>query len=233
MRMRYALAILAVVVLADLVIMLRAPSLWFLPLAAVGWYLADLMSGVVHMVMDYRPSRAGVGLDRLYFYEGSRESDEYIALRCSVFAGLGPIERITYDFKNHHPRPDALGRRSMETQIGSTAAFMTLPFALVTNAAMVLTGAPTVLLALLTSFLLGTTFAQYFHGTLHRVQISWPVAAMRASRLLMQPRDHERHHKSLSCDFSTISGWSNPLLNRIFAALRKRGYLHEDGLIPH
>ena len=42
-----------------------------------GWYGADLMSGAVHMYMDYRECRPGIGLDRLFFCESSRGSIEY------------------------------------------------------------------------------------------------------------------------------------------------------------
>lgn len=240
MKLRLASAALAVIILADLIMLSRSPSIWpsfwpsiwIVPLALAGWYAADLMSGVVHMVMDYRPSPAGIGLDRLYFYEGSRESADYLALRKRVFARMGPLDRITYDFKNHHPRPDALGRRSMVAQVGSTVTFLTLPFAVIANAAVIVSGAPALLFAMLASFLIGASFAQYFHGTLHREQVPWPVSLMRRLGLLMRPADHRRHHDTLACDFSTINGWSNPLLNRVFAALRRRGHLRDEGLTP-
>ena len=48
------------------------PTLAWVPAALVGWYLADLASGLTHMIMDYKPCRRGVGLDQFYFYEGSR-----------------------------------------------------------------------------------------------------------------------------------------------------------------
>lgn len=78
------------------------------PAPAAGWYLADLLSGLIHMYMDYRPCTPGKRLDELFFYEGSRESDEYLAMLKERMATIGAFERISYDFKNHHPRPDAL-----------------------------------------------------------------------------------------------------------------------------
>ncbi|WP_375381769.1 fatty acid desaturase CarF family protein [uncultured Sphingomonas sp.] len=213
--------------------MASAPSLWLVPAALLGWFLADLMSGVVHMVMDYRSSPSGIGLDRLYFYEGSRESDEYLAMRRAAFAQMNPVERITYDFKNHHPRPDALGRRSMRTQVGATVLFTTLPFALLANAVLALAGWPVAIVALLVSFLIGATFAQYFHGTLHRADNPWPVRLMRGLGLLMRPEDHRHHHDTLARDFSTINGWSNALLNAVFRIAHRRGWLRDEGLTPH
>lgn len=228
-----AIAALVVLLLADAVIAVSASGWWLIAAALAGWFLADLMSGVVHMVMDYRPSPAGVGLEQLYFYKGSRESDAYLAMRRAAFARLTPIQRITYDFKNHHPRPDALGRRSMLTQIGATVLFATLPFALVANAVLALTGWPAPLAALLISFLVGATFAQYFHGTLHRADNPRAVRLMRQLRLLMRPEDHCRHHETLAYDFSTINGWSNPVINAVFRLAHRRGWLRDEGLTPH
>ncbi len=232
MPLKLALFSLCCLFAADLFWLASAPSLWMLPALIVGWYAADLMSGAVHMYMDYRECRPGIGLDRLFFYEGSRESAEYLAMRDAAFGQLGPIERLIYDFKNHHPRPDALGRRSMKVQIGATVLFTTLPFLVLANIAFALLPLPMWLLAAAVSFAIGSTFAQYFHGTLHRQDNPWPVRAMRRMGLLMRPQDHIRHHDTLTCDFSTINGWSNPALNVVFRSLRRRGHMPDDGLIP-
>jgi hypothetical protein len=232
MKFYIAIAALALIVAVDAAVLAASPSWWFLPAALAGWYLADSASGIVHMYMDYIPSRPGIGLDRLFFYEGWRESEDYIAMRDSIFARLSPLERLIYDFKNHHPRPDALGRRSMLVQVGPTVLFATLPFAVLVNTLFAAFAPPAWLLAVATSLIVGATFAQYFHGTLHRDDNPWPIRLMRQLGLLMLPQDHVRHHQTLTRDFSTINGWSNPILNRVFVFLIGRGILSEEGLIP-
>lgn len=229
---RLAIAALALVLAGDVAWLAMRPDLLMIPAMLAGWYGADLMSGAVHMYMDYKPSRAGIGLDRLFHYEGARDSAEYVAMRDVVFGQLGPVERLIYDFKNHHPRPDALGRRTMVHQIGSTVAFTTLPAAVLANGALLALGVPAWAMAGLVVFLIGASFAQYFHGTLHRDDVARPVRAMRTLRLLMWPEDHVLHHRTLAQDFSTINGWSNPALNRVFRMLRQRGHLPDDGLVP-
>ena len=208
------------------------PSWWMLPAAFVGWYLADAASGIIHMYMDYRPTRPGLGLNELYFYEGSRESPEYAALFRAAMARIGPIERLVYDFKNHHPRPHALGRRKLDRQIGSTILFGTLPGSIALNLACLALAVPGWLVAGAIVLLIGGTFAQYFHGTLHREENPRFVLALRQTRLLMTPQAHEKHHATLQRDFSTNCGWSNPALNRLFDALRRRGRLGDAGLEP-
>jgi len=213
------------------------PHWLILPAALVAWYIADLTSGVVHMVMDYRPCTPGLGLKDLFFYEGSRGTEEYRKLFRQVMARVGPIERIVFDFKNHHPRPNALGRRNLTFQIRSTVIFGSLPFSVLLNLACLaghLSGwtIPGWFVAGAVVFFLGGTFSQYFHGTLHRDRNPWLVRAMRRLHLLITPAAHDIHHATLDRDFATINGWSNPALNIVFDALRRRGHFPSSGLEP-
>lgn len=215
---------------------LRDPSLWAIPAALAGWYVADLLSGLIHMIMDYHPCPPGKGLNAMFFYKGSRASPEYQALARATMARLNPFQRISYDFKNHHPRPDALGRRSVWRLIGSTVIAGALPLSLLGNVAVWTGGVPGVVpgwaMAFWVALLLGGAFAQYFHGTLHRRENPWFVNVMRRAGLLMTPAAHQIHHDTLQRDFATNCGWSNPVINRLFTALRARGRLDPAGLEP-
>ena len=142
MLMRIAIVALVASGLANIAFAARDPSVWMIPALFAGWYAADMLSGIVHMIMDYHPARLGAGLDRLYFYTGSRESDEYTGMFRWSMARLNPFERLVYDFKNHHPRPDALGRRTMLRQIGSTIVAGSLPMSLALNVACLLWTVP-------------------------------------------------------------------------------------------
>jgi hypothetical protein len=208
------------------------PSWTWVPAALAAWYLADMASGLTHMIMDYKPCTPGVGLDRMFFYEGSRESDEYVALRDRVWKQIGPFEKLVYDFKNHHPRPEALGRRPILVQIGSTIMFAALPASLVLNAVACLLPLPGWLMFGVVILIIGGTFAQYFHGTLHRDDNPAIVRGMRAVGLLMTPQAHQLHHDTLKRDFATNNGWSNPVINRVFDLAIRRRWLTDAGLTP-
>jgi hypothetical protein len=205
---------------------------WCLPALLAGWYLADLASGLVHMTLDYHPCPPGLGLPDIFHYAGSRESADYLALRAERMRRLTPFQRVAYDFKTHHPRPDALGRRSLWQQIGVTLIAAALPASLALNVLALWGLVPPWLIALGTALILGSAFAQHFHGSLHRADVPWHIAALRRIGLLMSPAAHQLHHDSLQRDFATNCGWSNPLVNRLFAALRARGYLDDAGLEP-
>ncbi len=202
------------------------------PALLAGWYLADLASGVVHMTLDYHPCPPGLGLPDIFFYPGSRESADYLALRADRMRRLTAFQRVAYDFKTHHPRPDALGRRSLWQQIGVTLIAAALPASLALNVLALRGSAPSWLIALGTALIVGSAFAQHFHGCLHRPVVSWYISALRHMGLLMSPAAHQLHHDTLQRDFATNCGWSNPVVNRLFAALRARGYLDDAGLEP-
>ena len=67
-----------------------APDWRWIPAVLAAWYVADLLSGLTHMVMDYRPCTPGVGLEEMFHYSGSRESAEYLALRDRVLPCVSP-----------------------------------------------------------------------------------------------------------------------------------------------
>lgn len=208
------------------------PSWLILPGLVAGWYLADLASGLVHMYMDYRPCPPGKRLNDLFYYTGSRESDEYQAMLRERMGAINAFERLVYDFKNHHPRPLALGRRSLWRLIGSTLIVAGLPLSLALNLSWAVWPLPAGLAAAIVAFTVGASFAQLFHASLHREHNPPPIGLMRRVGLLMTPAAHQLHHDTLKQDFATNCGWSNPLVNRLFAALRRRGYLDDSGLEP-
>jgi hypothetical protein len=213
-------------------LVLRDPGLLTLPALLLGWYWADMCSGLVHLYMDYRKCPPGKRLDELFFYEGSRESREYLDMFRERMASINAFERVAYDFKNHHPRPEALGRRRLWWLIGSTVLLAALPQSLLLNAAALVWPIPGWLAALFLSCIVGSAFAQYFHATLHRRENPWIIRALRRLGILMTPEAHQLHHDTLRRDFSTNCGWSNPLVNRVFRVLRRRGYLEDSGLVP-
>ncbi|MGA2950814.1 MAG: fatty acid desaturase CarF family protein [Caulobacteraceae bacterium] len=209
------------------------PLDWRMLLAALAaWWTADLLSGVVHMWMDYRPCVTGVGLKELYFWEGSRESPEFMVRQAEVYARINTFERICYDFKKHHPMPDLLGRHGVFHLMKAPTFFITLPLSLALNAAVLFWRPPGWAMVFAVTLLIGNSLTQYFHGTLHKVRSPWPIRLMRGLGLLMTPAAHEHHHATLREDFSVINGWSNPALNLLVGALRRAGMLDEAGLVP-
>ena len=212
---------------------IRGPFDWRMIVAAfAAWYLADFASGLIHMIMDYIPCRPGVGLADIFFYEGSRESEDYIRLRDTVWGRINPLEKVAYDFKNHHPRPDALGRRDIVFLIWSTVLFISLPISLGFSLLCFAFRPPGWLVVGFVVLMVGGTLSQWFHGSLHRKHNPAFVPVLRRLHLLITPEAHGVHHATLTRDFSVINGWSNPVLNIVFRQLMKSGVLTPAGLEP-
>lgn len=229
---RGVIAALVLSMIANVALSSGEPDWRIIPAVLVGWFFADAASGVVHMYMDYRHCPPGRGLDQLFFYTGSRASEEYLELRRSVLKRVGTFDRLVFDFKNHHPRPDALGRRGLTDLIWSSIAFVALPLSLFLNVAALIWPVPLWFTAGAIVLLIGGALAQYFHSSLHRVDVPIAIKAMRVVGLLMTPSAHALHHATLRRDFATNSGWSNGLLNPVFNFLHRRGILVDAGLEP-
>ena len=202
------------------------------PAALAGWYAADLASGLVHMIMDYKPCRSGTGLKDLYFWPGSRDSAAFLAKQDEVYARISRFERVVYDFKKHHPFPDLLGRHSFLHLMKGPTFVVVLPISLVLNVAFLALRPPGWLPVGVVVMLLGAAMSQAFHGALHRDDVGRTLRALRTARLVMSRRAHQAHHDSLTQDFAVVNGWSNPLVNLCASVLLRSGALGKDGLEP-
>lgn len=231
MKHRLLFALYMATLVFDLWLIGKDWSLWMIPAVFVGWYLADLGSGLVHMYMDYRPCIPGTGLRDLYFWTGSRNTDAFRTRQAEVYRGISAFERIVYDFKKHHPLPDLLGRHGAY-HLMKGPILVALPSSLLLNALFFVTDAPGWLILGAMVMLIGGSMSQYFHGTLHREEHEPMILAMRRIGLLMSPGSHQYHHQTLTRDFSVVSGWSNPVVNVCVRNLLRFGVLREDGLEP-
>ena len=232
MKSRFLFGLYFLSLALDLVIAAFHPDWRMIPAAFVGWYLADMVSGVVHMYMDYRPCIPGTGVRDLYFWEGPRDSPEFYALQAAVYARISTFERVVYDFKRHHPNPDQLGRNRMSQLMKEPVFLVTLPVSLALNIVFFLVPTPGWLIVGMVVLILGSSMTQVFHATLHRQDIGIGFRVMRRLGLLMSVSAHQLHHDTLKHDFSVISGWSNPVVNLFATFLLRIGALREEGLEP-
>lgn len=206
---------------------------WFVLVGFLaGWYLADLSSGIVHLYLDYRPSKKGVGLEEIFFWKGPRDSAEFLAKQSEVYRHLNPIDLIAYNFKKHHRFPGLLGRHGFWHMIKGPIIYAPLLISILTNWAAIAVGLDAGILAGLATLAIGTGFMQYFHGTLHKARTTRLILMMRRLRLLLKPEDHVPHHELPVRDYGLISGWSNPVLNLAADILRRSGLLLDENLEP-
>lgn len=195
-----------------------------------GWYLADLTSGIVHLYLDYRPSKKGVGLEEIYFWKGSRESKDFLEKQSEVYKHLSPMDLVSYNFKKHHRFPGLLGRHGFWHMLKGPILYAPLLLSLLTNLTAIYLGLDAATLACLATLAFGTGLMQYFHGALHKSKTTRLILVMRHMRLLLKPEDHVSHHQLPVRDYGLISGWSNPVLNLIARVLRRSSVLSDENL---
>ena len=208
------------------------PSWWMIPAAVVGWFLADLGSGVAHVLLDYVPCRPGLGLRELYFYEDSRGTPEYAALRRATMARANPLQQVLFDNKIHHPRPWFLANRTLAHLLLPNILFYAIPMLLAEALIAWYCTVPGWFVAGCTVLLAGAGFSQYTHAMTHSPKVPRAVRWAQKAGLFLKPREHAGHHAEFDRNFCLLSGWANPLVNPLFRWALRRGWLHASGLEP-
>lgn len=231
MFMRITLALLTVSMLGNVALLWRVADWSVFPAALIAWYLVDFASGLVHILLDYAPLPARLELDRLYFHP-TRNTPEYNELKARLLRRAGPYYRLAYDFKTHHPRPDAFGERSFMHVSKPGIIYAALPASLALNIAGANFNLPAWFLAFAVVAIIGATFVQYCHSVLHRAQASAFVRALRRVYLLMTPAEHQKHHDTIKQAFCMINGWANPVVDAIFKTMHRRGIVTDGDLEP-
>jgi hypothetical protein len=195
--------------------------MWVVELAA-SMFLVDLLSGLVHMYLDYQV----IGDTDLREHKESSipAIQEFEAM--PQFQGAKPWDRFLWDFQIHHqvPFPSAVSEWELAMQIARPVA---IPYAMSVGAYTLgyLEGpaARIWLMALTLSPLVQAThFAAHCrtHGKLtgsYGRVVSW----LQDAGLLLSPAAHKRHHETYDCNFCIFNGWANPLVNGLTYLITK------------
>jgi hypothetical protein len=193
--------------------------------ALLGIFLADLLSGIIHVYLDYVPFPAGAGIERVYFYVGPRDTREYLDFKAQVFRGRPLIDRLSFSFKIHHWKPKAMNRKTYAEHALETIApafpIALLAFVLPPSAA---------LGAAVTAFLVANI--QFIHACIHDTprSVFWKKAVrlLQRLRVIYSFETHMEHHRHGQKNFCLITGWANVALNPLCALLFRRGVLKQN-----
>lgn len=207
-------------------------GLWALIAAFLAMYLADALSGIVHFILDYTPTPTNRGLKELFYFKGSKGSEEYTRQRAAAMKRINAFEEMVFDFKIHHISPGTLGRRPFLRLTLPVIYFSGLPMSVLTLGLYGFDWISTewfIFLSLLTA---GTTICQYAHACAHKKKVPPVPALLQRLGLFVTAQKHHSHHLNLGHDFCMLNGWSNPLVNRIFQQCLKRGWFDTNNLTP-
>lgn len=166
------------------------PILTILACMVAGYLLADLLSGLVHWAFDRLGS----------------ETTPFV----------GP--RFVRPFREHHAFPEAILSHGFLETNGNTC-LAAIPVLLVVRLLRCDLDAPgqTAILGLVTfttAFALGTN---QFHKWAHARSARGSVAWLQASRLILSPAHHERHHTApFDSHYCITTGWMNGVTSRLW-----------------
>ncbi|MDX1949023.1 MAG: fatty acid desaturase CarF family protein [Rickettsiales bacterium] len=207
-------------------------NFWILlPLFFVSIYLADFTSGILHFIVDFTPCKKGVGLDKLFYFEGKRDSDEYRKMRMEIMKKAGVFQHFVYFFKHHHlVSPANIARRSAFTTFLPTIPISSGYFLINFILLILNINAPHLIFTFFATGVI-VLFAQYIHSCTHgRKYIPSAIRFLQNIGLVLSVRKHILHHKDPTKYFCFVNGWADPLVNFITAKLVSVGIYSESGL---
>lgn len=201
----------------------------FLIALYVGLFLADFISGLVHLYIDYRPLNREKGYDKLFWYQGKRSSNEFLLLKEEIAANSSFFDLTVYNFKIHHRE----ARSNIDRPYGFFFVQTVLPaslFILVSISISLFNPGHPLLshLAFIELVIsIGALHADHIHVWVHG-STAMPLGRkaahlMQKARLIYSLKTHGAHHKDGDSGFCFVIGHANWLVNWICRQLLARG----------
>ena len=185
-----------------------------LVLALAGVWVADFVSGMVHLCLDYEVGtndelRRHVETDIADVKKFEAESD--------LFKNAKPRDRYLWNFHVHHdaPYPASDGNLELLRQILKPLA---IPYAIVVVLSACGILPVWLVIILMTGLTLGTItqFTHFLAHARHRGLVkSRVIMFMQDWHIIIHPDTHRNHHIHFDRDFCILNGWANPAVNRI------------------
>ena len=152
---------------------------------ALAWLAADLLGGVVHLLMDHHDTYTG---------------------------RLGPL---TAAFHQHHTRPRYEEKPLPQVYFHESGFKLWLPPFLALGAGLALAGGlgPFALRVWAWTGVLSSV-AEVSHYLVHSHHRRW-AEVLASAGLLLSRRRHARHHREDNVGYAFLNGWSDPLLDLV------------------
>lgn len=195
-----------------------------------GWFTADLLLSIAHLLLDFYPLPENIGLKYLTEHQ-DRSSPEYKALRAKTLKPLTPMGKEAFGIKVHHLKPMALTRRSFFYLTPKTVVkgLFILLFALALLQFFETINSLLIVYLLVITF--GLFIGQYIHSVLHYEKIPFPVHLLQQTYILYDHKKHDYHHKNPVCNFALLNGWSDWLMNPIAKIVFKKKWLKSGSIV--
>ena len=189
-------------------------NLWWLFEIVSSMYMVDLVSGLVHLYLDYQ-SINDEALRNQVVEKSIAAIQEF--KRSGMFCNATTWDMFLWDFQIHHqvPFPAAVSDWELTMQIARPVAG---PYLLsVGGYALGYLNGPVARVWLLTLTLSPLVQATHFaaHRRTHGKLTNTLLCALQDSGLMLSAASHKKHHEEFNCNFCIFNGWANPVVNWI------------------
>lgn len=177
-------------------------------------YLADFISGIVHLYLDYKEIQdASLRLHS----EDTMLKIQHFQATSTVFKSASKNDQFLWNFHSHHdvPYPSCDSKTELFLQILRPLSLPMIIVIILLKKSMVSSEVGGVLLM---SFILGslTQFTHFLaHARSRGLVKSSALKLMQDYHIILHPDTHRVHHTEFDCNFCIFNGWANPLVNRI------------------
>lgn len=206
---------------------------WLLATYIAIW-VADFVSGLIHLYIDYRPLNYAKGFGVLYDYKGNRGSEEFIELKKSIMQHASWFDHTVYSFKIHH-------RDASSNKFKFYREFFVefvAPASLLLGCSLVVSlcfpsHAVSAHLAYFDVLVSVTALhADHIHVCVHGSgTMLWGnrvAAFLQKYRLIYAYKTHALHHKDGLSGFCFVTGHANFAVNWICRQLLRKGWIRSD-----
>jgi len=181
-------------------------------LFAAGLFFADLVSGIVHLTLDYE---VGTNDDLRCHAEYTIKDVLRFEAEDDLFKKAKPRDQFLWNFHAHHdaPYPASDSNFELVMQIVRPVSLPVIGFCLIAAFGLLPMWFMTIVLAGMTigPFMQFTHFLSHARG---RNLVSSPVIRfMQDHRIILHPADHKSHHVHFDRDFCIMNGWANFIIN--------------------
>lgn len=206
----------------------------FLIVLYVGLWMADFLSGLVHLYIDYRPLNYEAGFDRIYDYAGPRDTEEFLTMKAEVVRKAFWFDHLVYTFKIHHRHAHSNRDKPYRDFFWEFA----LPASLFLFGSLAVSlrhsGEPwaAYLAVIFVIISIGSLHADTIHVWVHGSR-SMPLGSkvvrfLQKYRLIYSYRTHALHHRDGVSGFCFVIGHANFAVDWICRMLLKRGVIHSE-----
>lgn len=187
---------------------------WYIAEVVLALYVTDLVSGLVHLVLDYQT----IAADELRTHGESTVDDAKIFMATSALFKVGSWrDRNLWKFQNHHDAPYPAADTRVEL-----ALQMLLPTSVVFAFAIPLYKVgflPALAIRLLAWIGVFGAFTQETHFLAHARNRGLVknrfLLFLQDCRIILHPDDHRLHHQLYDRNFCLLNGWANPVVDCI------------------